>query len=116
MGLLHSAIPDSELHEAKGFAGAANNTILTKNGSGVNQWQGINAIVNSVIGFETGTITGTPTTITATSCIGKTSAVLWVDNIMKGIWLSSGNLNNTTGVLSSITGLEADQIWLIISA
>jgi len=34
----HSTLDDSQLHVPKGFSGAANNTVLTKNSSGSLQW------------------------------------------------------------------------------
>ena len=45
MAIEHNAITDPEIHEAKGHAAAALNTILTKNAAGVSEYQDISAVV-----------------------------------------------------------------------
>lgn len=115
MGVLHSDLPDDQLHKPKGFADAANETVCAKNASGQLEWMSKTAYLSAGMSFITGTISGTPTTITDSQLEGKSKAVLIVDNIFKGVFTRLSGLNYVTGELSGITGLEDSQIYLIIA-
>lgn len=115
MGVLHSELPDDQLHKPKGFADAANGTVLCKNDSGSLQWMTKTAYLSAGMEFITGTISGTPTTITNSLLVGKSKAVLIVDNIFKGVFTRISGLDYVDGELSGITGLEDSQIYLIIA-
>ena len=113
MGNLHKDIPDDQCHNPKGFVGAANDTVLTKNSAGVLAWVSKTAYLSAGVAFIDGTISGTPTTIQDNELIGKTKASLFVDNIYKGWYGLTTGLDSATGTISGLTGLEDSQIYFI---
>jgi hypothetical protein len=115
MGLLHKELPDDQLHNPKGFEDAANDTILTKNSSGSLAWVEKKSVAAATLSFISGTISGTPTEIEETDLIGKSKAVLILDNIFKGIYSIPSTLNTIDGKIEGLSGLEDGQIYLIIA-
>lgn len=113
MGNLHKNIPDDQCHPPKGFVGAENDTVLTKNSAGILAWVSKTAYLSDGIVFIDGTISGTPTTIQEDKLIGKSKASLFVDNIYKGNYGRSTGLDSATGTISGLTGLEDSQIYFI---
>jgi hypothetical protein len=115
MGLLHKELPDDQLHNPKGFEGASNDTILTKNSSGALTWATKQEVTAATLGFISGTIVGTPTEITESGLIGTSKAVLILDNIFKGVFTILDDLNTIDGKIEGLSGLEDGQIYLIIA-
>lgn len=113
MGNLHKDIPDDQCHNPKGFIGAANDTVLAKNSSGILEWVSKSEYIAGSIVFIDGTISGTPTEIQDDGLIGKSNAALFVDNIYKGKYGILSGLDSVTGTISGLTGLEDSQIYFI---
>lgn len=115
MGLIHKDLPDAQLHNPKGFASAENESVCYKNASGNLVWATKTEFLSASLSMITGTISGTPTSITNSALEGKSKAVLIVDNIFFGVFTRLTGLDHTTGTISGITKLEDSQIYLILA-